>query len=276
MAVARKIAWALVLGGIATGTITDRSPQREPLELGGYRVLSGDFHVHPAPLSGSTIAPWDLALEARRQGLDVLAVTPQNGAVAGRIAEWFSKRIGGPTIIPGEEIHGPRFHMIGLGIREYVDWRLDAAEAIAQVHRQGGVAIAAHPVHEAWPALDPAASQLDGAEVSQPIASVDWRAAELETFWRRSGAAAIGSSDWHGMGPLGVCRTYLFVRENSEAGVLEAIRARRTVVIRDGRAFGDPSLTGYAPLLPPAPERPSRARGMCVVAGLAALLFLKR
>src|SRR5262249_50869804 len=41
--------------------------------------------------------------------------------------------------------------------------------------------------------------------------------------------AAIGSTDFHTWGPVGFCRTYLFVRAPTEDGVLDAIRAGRTV-----------------------------------------------
>jgi hypothetical protein len=41
--------------------------------------------------------------------------------------------------------------------------------------------------------------------------------------------AAIGSSDFHTSGPMGLCRTFLLVRERSQAGVIEAIRDGRTV-----------------------------------------------
>jgi hypothetical protein len=41
--------------------------------------------------------------------------------------------------------------------------------------------------------------------------------------------AAIGSTDFHTWSPVGLCRTYLFVRAATRDGVLDAIRAGRTV-----------------------------------------------
>jgi hypothetical protein len=59
----------------------------------------------------------------------------------------------------------------------------------------------------------------------------------------RTNGAAIGSSDFHGPGRLSLCRTFVFARENTAAAILEAIRAKRTVVYgRDGQAYGDESL----------------------------------
>src|SRR4051794_839499 len=98
-------------------------------------------------MSAGTVAPWDFVLEARRQGLDVIAVTPHNGALAGKVAHWFATGAGGPTIIPGEEIHGAPFHMIELAASRYIDWRLRAPQAIDEIHHQGGIAIAIAAPH---------------------------------------------------------------------------------------------------------------------------------
>jgi hypothetical protein len=46
--------------------------------------------------------------------------------------------------------------------------------------------------------------------------------------------AAIGSTDFHTWAPVGLCRTYVFVRAATESGVLEAIRAGRTVACNEG------------------------------------------
>jgi hypothetical protein len=116
------------------------------------------------------------------------------------------------------------------------------------VHRQGGVAIAAHPVAAFWPAFDAQAMQnLDAAEVLQPIAySSEAAAGELQQFYGRARLTAIGSSDYHGLGPLRVCRTFVFAREDTEQGILEALRAGRTVVFDRGRTYGDAAMIRLA------------------------------
>lgn len=269
-------AWVLLGVALVAGTLADRVPRRAPLYAGPYRVLAMDFHVHPFPSSASTLAPWDLVLEARHQGLDALAMTGQNEAYSGQVARWFSRMVGGPTVIAGEEIHGPKFHMIAAGIGRTISWRLSAEDAIAEVHRQGGVAIAAHPTRESWPFFGEAAARLDGAEVAQPIVlQKPQRAGEFHEFYKKSGAAAIGSSDWHGMGPVGACRTYVFATDDSEAAILDAIRARRTVVVDRGRVFGNVELARSAGERL-GHERPSRGplawfSAVCGVAGLAGL-----
>jgi predicted metal-dependent phosphoesterase TrpH len=274
---ARKFAWTLVAAGAVLGTWTDRPPRRKPLVFGEYRVLACDFHVHPHPLSGSTLTPFDQVLEAGRQELDVLGITPQNGALAGKVGRWFSRAIGGPTVIPGEEIHGPRFHLIALAIDRPVDWRLGIADAIDEVHRQGGVAIAAHPVAESWGAFEAGVRKLDGAEALQPVAYwKEERVTELRQFWERAGVAAIGSSDHHGMGPLGLCRTYVFAWDDSESAILDAIRAGRTVAFDGVHVYGHPDLVSFVRQNVRMPARPSPVSGVLTLLGLAALVLLRR
>ena len=44
-----------------------------------------------------------------------------------------------------------------------------------------------------------------------------------------------------------MCRTFVFARENTAGAILEAIRARRTVVYgRDDAVYGDPDLIQFA------------------------------
>ena len=94
----------------------------------------------------------------------------------------------------------------------------------------------------------PAMERLDGAEICHPGAFVyDTGQDDLERFAARAPVAAIGSSDFHGLGPMGICRTYVFAADASEQGILDGVRAHRTVVYgRDGHAYGDPALVRLA------------------------------
>jgi predicted metal-dependent phosphoesterase TrpH len=252
---------AALSAAIVAGTLADRPDTDPPLTIGGYRVLAGDFHVHPAIVSAAAVSPWDLVLEARRQRLDVIAITPHNSVFDAAIGRWFAKRIGGPLVLTGEEIRGWSYHLIAVGIDRRIAWTRDARTTIDAVHAQGGVAILAHPGKFFWPAFDERAmAALDGAEVVYPSAFA-WEKDrdEFRTFYaslasaklRRSEGGrrmtAIGSSDFHGLGRLGIARTHLFVKDTSEEGVLDALRAGRTVVYDpDGSAFGDAQLIGAA------------------------------
>jgi hypothetical protein len=244
---------ALALG-ITAGTLADRPRPNPPLMLGGYRVLAVDFHTHSSMWSDGTLTPWGLVLEAGRQGLDALAITAHNETWDARVGRAFSRAVGGPIVLVGEEIVRPSHHLIGAGLSATVSFAQTLEAAITAVHRQGGVAIAAHPDRDFTDGFDDGAMrQLDGAEICHPSVFVpevfrrEDVQQEYEAFAARAPVAAIGSSDFHGAGPIGLCRTYVFTTEATEQGILDAVRARRTVVYgRGGRAYGDPALVRLA------------------------------
>jgi PHP-associated len=273
----RAASWLTLAAALACGSIADVAPVRSPLVLGGYRVLAADLHVHTWPFSAATLAPWDVVMEARRQGLDAIAITAHNQVVSGKIGRWFSGLIGGPTVLVGEEVHTAHYHLIAAGIDHTISWRLKARDAVRETHRQGGVAIAAHPTRDFAAGWEGAAGELDGAEVLQPTSWTSERAAEdMREFYRSFSVAAIASSDYHGFAPLGDCRTYVFARDNSEAGILEAIRAHRTLVFDGDRVYGDAECArlaaGRLPEKTPEAGPLSRASGILGLAGLLGVI----
>ena len=222
---------------VAVGTGTDVAPPGIP---NGPTVLAGDFHVHAMP--GDGILPvWEIQREAGRRGLGVVGITNHNDNFAMRIARRLNLLTEYPIVMSGEELTTRGFHMAAIGVETMVDPELTAREAIASIHAQGGVAIAAHPETGSWLPMDPETLRgLDGVEVAHPllIGKPD-QAEELERFLERArranpDIAPIGSTDYHGGGPLGVCRTYLLVEEVSASGVLTAIRHGRTVASGPG------------------------------------------
>ena len=244
----RPVAAALVAAGLVAGaTLPDVGAP--PTRRGSWIVIEADFHVHSFTADGAQ-SPLGLMLQARRHGLHAFAMTNHSRLFASRFGRWLSHAVGGPTIVLGEEITAPDYHLVGLGLSRRVRWRQPAAAAIDSIHAQGGLAIAAHPTERSWRDRAPATlARLDGAEVMQSVGLESRRAGmELRDFRRallaaRPGAAAVASSDHHWLDDLGVCRTYVFVRANTEREILEAVRAGRTVARDvDGRLVGEPAL----------------------------------
>ena len=251
----RPIAALALVVGIVIGTAADRSPQRQPVRSGEYLILAGDFHVHAAPGDGS-LTPGELRDEAVRAGIDVFAVTNHNQFLAPLLVAWLTPSPDAPLVIPGEEITDRNYHLIAVGIHDVVRPGPPAARLAAEIHAQGGIAIAAHPGNAfAW-RDDSALSSIDGTEVAHPEHEEKYRREYLETFARARRVnphiAPIGSSDVHNTPALGECRTFLFVRERSVSGVLDAIRAGRTVAENErGEFFGNPSLIERIRQMPP-------------------------
>lgn len=277
----------LLVVALVAGTVSDVPAARTVRVIGSYRVLETDFHVHSFPFSWGTLSPWDTVLEARHQALDVLVMTPHNHVWVAQLGRWFSRRIDGPLVIVGEEIASARYHLLAAGIANTVSERQPAARAIGAVHGQGGVAIAAHPYETQSAAYDADALRtLDGAELVRPESLVrDDAASQLHAFFSRAPLTAIGASDYHGVFQMGAARTFVFATERSEAAVLDAVRAGRTIVYDRGRPYGDPALIALvekqAPLDRPAPPWPTPgvARAfsrLAAIIGLTAALLFNR
>lgn len=265
---------------LIAGTLADR-PDRAG---GSGTILAADLHVHGGLPLDAILPPWELQKEASRRGLDAIAMVGHNHPFAARFEPLMS---GDAIVLPGVEVGSAGRHMVAIGVREGVDWRLPADEAIEAVQRQGGVAVAAHPIRKSWITRNARAPVLlDGTEVAHPLITFEPDAAEeLRDFYERVRAvnpdvAPIGSSDTHGLRDMGVCRTYLIVNERTARGVLDAIRAGRTVA-DDGRG----TLTGrpdhvaavrahLTSLPPPSPGRLPPLWAMTALLALAvALIF---
>lgn len=250
----RLVLMAVVAVGVTVSGFLQDPPPMPTSQKAGYFVLAGDFHVHSFPGDGG-LPPWEIAREAARRRLDVVALTNHNSMLSSRLAHLLGLPGRGALLIPSQELTAVGYHLAAVGIDGLVDWRQSIPQAVAAIHARGGVAIGAHPggrFHERM--FDaPALSALDGIEAAHPgmlwpgrmrteIAGTHARALE-----QNPDIATIGSSDFHHFAPIGVCRTYLFAKSRAREGVLEAVRAGRTVACDGhGETYGPPDL---APLV---------------------------
>ena len=261
----RGLSAVVLVAAIAIGTLADRVPSRSPRRAGEYILLEGDFHVHAFPGDGA-LAPWTLREAAARERLDVFAVTNHNRTFTSRFAQWMAARSNGPIIVAGQEITNPAYHLIAVGVEHTVNADQPAKGAIADVHAQGGVAIAAHPTPKFHGYDDDATvAALDGTEAAHPADDISGQESFTEFFERarrlKPTMAAIGSSDFHVAPPsVARCRTFLFAREASAADVIEAIRSGRTVALDQyGHLHGDARLIELVGPQPSA-EQPEEHR----------------
>ncbi|MDB4946568.1 MAG: hypothetical protein JWP97_6102 [Labilithrix sp.] len=265
------VASACVVAGAIGGYVCDVAPARPVVHRAGYRVLEGDFHAHTAWSDGS-LSPLGVVRQANRRGLDVIAITEHNTVWPSRFAQAYAPA-DQPLVLTGQEVTTARFHVIAIGIEHTVSPDQPLDDVIDAIHAQHGVAIIAHPVPLYWPHILASRERFDAAEVVHPIAfsetSGAWSYAEMVRFSREAKGplGAIGSSDYHWMSVLGLCRTLVFVTEPvTQASVVEAIRAHRTVTVGpDGTAYGDAASIAALerePIAPRAPDYEYRGSGV--------------
>lgn len=232
---------AVWLVGLGIGSLLKIQPPSHPVvstvSVAGntFQVLAADLHVHSFPGDG-TLLPWDAAAEARQRGIDAIALTNHNHTLQWQLLSalrsWMPADV---IVLAGEEVTSPGFHIAAVGIRHRVPWSRSPMEVINGIHEAEGLAIAAHPGSGDLQAYDEQALRaLDGVEAAHPMKEGDdRRRKEIEAFYARARAirpsiAAIGSSDFHREAPIGANRTFVFVTERSESGILDAVRGGRT------------------------------------------------
>jgi predicted metal-dependent phosphoesterase TrpH len=280
----RWACWMLLAAAAAGGSLADDRRVSEPPRSGPYVVLAADFHVHAFPGDGALPA-WELEREASRRGLHAIVISNHNQTLAGRVFQRWTGQAGLPLLIPSQEVTTPRFHLVAAGITRTIDWRAGDRAMIDAIHAEGGVVIAAHPVGRYWRGTDAMLERLDGVEVAHPLtASLETGREELTAFFNRvravnPGVAPIGSSDFHMVAPLGTCRTHVFAESVSVQGVLDAIRARRTVAEdQDGVLYGNPQLMALVREtragLPPSYQRPALIGAALALLALVGLIVL--
>ena len=279
MSRARGLAWVLLLVLLGYLSWSRERPSRQATKHDGLLLVEGDFHVHTR-FSDGIVSPADVVLLAEDRQLDVVAVTEHNVTFPAKLARLFAElKSSRVLVLVGEEVTSRDAHLLALGIEETVDPRQSVHAVADAVHAQGGVIAAAHPVKLYWPALEPACAQLDAVERLHQLAFREpqaWGAwSDVVEFQRRCGnPPSLGNSDFHFGPDFGEPRTYLFVESLTREGVLDAIRAGRTVVRDpDGSLFGEERWVRALPAVPEPPRVLPRSSARRVVGFLALLLF---
>jgi hypothetical protein len=194
--------------------------------------------------SGWALTPARIVADGRALGLDFLAATEQRDA--GGHEDWARQDL---LVIPGREATTDTGHWLALGIPpgHVIDWRYGVRDGaidqyVTEVHRLGGLCVAAHP-HAPYPSgqfMYPYAG-IDVVEVWNGPWTSDrpWQAdneAALAEWGRALGAdvhagqwrPAMGNSDTHYEGQLGIPHTVVWAESLTAGAILTGIRAGRS------------------------------------------------
>jgi predicted metal-dependent phosphoesterase TrpH len=183
-----------------------------------------DLHIHTRHSDGLATVPEVLEYASTRTDLRVVAITDHNTLEGALFAKSIEGLYPGIEVVVGEEITSRWGHILGLFLTSEVPPGLSAAETIARIEDQGGIAIVAHPF--ANRAFGPFGLKSLGNRVTQ----VAFRAMEVynsspylvhanrvaaKAFAGGQGWAATGGSDAHVVRAVGKGCT-LFRGETAE------------------------------------------------------------
>jgi len=196
------------------------------------QLSKADLHIHTVHSDGAATVPELLAHIVAKTDLRLLAITDHDSIAGARQAAQLATQFGVEVII-GEEVSTADGHLLALFIDTFLPPGRPAAETIAAIHAQGGLAIAPHPFDRSVPSLGRAG-----------LAHDSWDFDAIEGFnaglvwWQRSsnrmaqraathmGLPLVGGSDAHALATSGLGYT-LFPGAGTD-DLYRAIRAGQT------------------------------------------------
>jgi predicted metal-dependent phosphoesterase TrpH len=215
----------------------ERADAHDILIVESYRV---DFHVHTRVSPDALDRPETVVDAARRQGLDAIAITDHDRSAAYSrlcdlgLADPAGRPVDGLLVIPGVEVSCLEGHVLVLGATFDSPGPITAAQAVATAHARGAIAAAAHPFDRFRSGVGIATLGRVGFDAVEA-----WNSKTIERHSNDSARAfalehdlpMIGGSDAHFAAAVGRACTLVTCDEFTAAGVLSAVRSRRTEIV---------------------------------------------
>jgi len=223
-----------------------------------YEVLRGDFHMH-TPHSDGVLSPAERVLEAWQYGYDVIAITDHGDFRAYEEALATAKALGVLLVRGMETGLSGQEHLVALdfsaGYQPRNPHQWSETQGQPQVFYQdewrslaaaGGYVLYAHPhVGLREPMLwGIGQGLLQGIEVKNDFVGAEWNTVQSHGTWWYPFAldwavehnlTIFANSDVHAArGQVEQAATLVLVKDHSPAGVMEALRARRTLAYFNG------------------------------------------
>lgn len=215
-----------------------------------------DLHNHECTFSPDSHQKLDdMVREAKRIGLDGLAITDHDSMGLKDFAEEYSKKVAFPIFV-GVEYYSLQGDIVAFGITDFPRERIPAQDFIDEVYRRGGVTIACHPFRNNNRGLEKhlaTIQHLTGVEVRNGSTSPEANAL-ADRYCQERGFQRIGSSDSHLVERLGIYATRLEGEFSTIPELVKVLKEGKTepVVLKDRYQFHDPGFDC------PDPEYPGR------------------
>lgn len=192
-----------------------------------------DLHMHTSRYSpDSIIDPNELIERAREVGLDGIVITEHDRLWPEKELEELRFKAKGLIVLAGVEIAGRGGDMLCYGVTSLAKLPRGTPwpELTREVHRQGGVCVAAHPYRWGQPfddLIDVPGTEIDGLEMMSNNMDAHLREKTAAFFTNRPTYAALGNSDAHEIEVVGCCRTDFAVTIRTMEDLVAAILSRQ-------------------------------------------------
>ncbi len=197
-----------------------------------HQISRADLHVHTTASDGAATVPELLAHIAQSPDMCLIAITDHDSIAGACQAAQLAPQFGVEVII-GEEVSTADGHLLALFIDTFLPPGRPAAETIAAIHAQGGLAIAPHPFDRSVPSLGRAGLDQPGWDFDAiegfNAGVVWWQRGSNRTAQRaaaRMGLPLVGGSDAHALATTGL--GYTLFPGTSANDLYRAIQADQT------------------------------------------------
>ena len=178
-----------------------------------------DLHLHTTYSDGAITIRALLDTVGTRGELAVIAITDHDTIAGAEAAQRLAQQGRYPIeVIVGEEVTTRQGHIVGLFLRETIAPGLSAAETVAAIHEQGGLAFAPHPFFNDRPlrqrrAMDSigrlaAELPIDAIEVDNSTPFLEWANHRARRFALHHRLPMLGASDAHILAAVGKSFTH--------------------------------------------------------------------
>jgi predicted metal-dependent phosphoesterase TrpH len=202
-----------------------------------------DLHIHTRRYSFDAESdPFAMLRAAQAAGLDGVVITEHDHLWPEAELEELRAAAPGLVILNGVEVTGRGGDVLCYGVTDAskLPRGMGWGELCREVHRQGGVAVAAHPNRWGQPfeqVVRDAGAELDGVEVMSNNMDADLRAKAAELLRKYPHFAQLGNSDSHVPETVGCCYTEFDAEIRTAADLVAAIRGKKGTA-RENRRDG--------------------------------------
>ncbi|MEZ6140052.1 MAG: CehA/McbA family metallohydrolase [Zavarzinella sp.] len=201
-----------------------------------------DLHMHTCRYSpDSVIDPYELVEHAVRIGLDGIVLTEHDRLWPEDELDELRSYAPRLTILGGVEVTGKQGDVLCYGIQslDYLPKGIHWVDLCQEVHRQGGVCVAAHPFR--WEQgfdiiCEKYQPELDGMEMMSNNMFPEVRAKAAAYAMQQPRFAQLGNSDAHELFVLGRCFTMMKTPVKNNEDLILAIQQQLCYAV-DGPLF---------------------------------------
>jgi predicted metal-dependent phosphoesterase TrpH len=192
-----------------------------------------EMHTHTNHSRGKKIyydgisSPEEMVKGAKRVGADGIFITDHNEIKGAFEAQKFARKHGVKVFV-GEEISTVSGHVLALGIQEWIRPGMTVDETLDAIHRQGGMAVGAHPFDIKRDGVGHECLKCDATEVFNPVNLDRHSNKKALRVARENGRAMTVGSDAHWSMMLGYGQ--METEAESLEGILKAIKSGKASI----------------------------------------------